>query len=459
MHSNPPKAFRSERERYDHEEAAPLPQPVRDPEWAEFIAEKPEAPEAGKVVTPGTHILKTWKQYFNDVKSGLKTFEIRKNDRNFKVGDTLILQEYDHEEQAITGEELTVQVTYIADWNQPEGQVVMSIKIHPCEAAAAQQNNLTCTHHTDAERKAAGCPVCAAKRLEQGEGPTDEEIEHELAADHQTNGAQTLCHRLRSLFAPALAKEQRRTDHAKKERDHWNEMTLRIEDDLVEARGEITRQKSLIAALNVSDNENARAAREAEKLAGQNAGFCAELQAKLSRVYRWIEHHNQDGFIDSKSHAENLDVIYDRVADQLDSTKQQESFARRSAEQAVKQRDELKAQVEIVTTELRKTQRENGSIYRDREHYSERLEIINAALTAAGWDVDKSPLTQVEFIAAKMEELEQARALIREAGDFLGRFGWVELKGLADAMERLGFHPIFEKLRVYCNPPAVDRKG
>jgi len=41
------------------------------------------------------HKLKTWNPYFSDIVEGKKTFEIRKNDRNYKVGDQLLLQEYD----------------------------------------------------------------------------------------------------------------------------------------------------------------------------------------------------------------------------------------------------------------------------------------------------------------------------------------------------------------------------
>ena len=37
------------------------------------------------------HNLKIKPQYFKDVVSGIKTFEVRKNDRNFKVGDLMVL--------------------------------------------------------------------------------------------------------------------------------------------------------------------------------------------------------------------------------------------------------------------------------------------------------------------------------------------------------------------------------
>lgn len=40
-----------------------------------------------------THELKILKPYFDAVVSGDKTFELRKDDRPYKIGDTLILRE------------------------------------------------------------------------------------------------------------------------------------------------------------------------------------------------------------------------------------------------------------------------------------------------------------------------------------------------------------------------------
>jgi len=53
-----------------------------------------------------THKLKTWPFYFRTVECGAKTFEIRKNDRGFKPGDTVILREWDNETGDYTGNEI-----------------------------------------------------------------------------------------------------------------------------------------------------------------------------------------------------------------------------------------------------------------------------------------------------------------------------------------------------------------
>lgn len=54
------------------------------------------------------HELKIFPQYFNEVLSGNKKFELRKDDRGFEVGDILILKEYRQGEADATGPELVV---------------------------------------------------------------------------------------------------------------------------------------------------------------------------------------------------------------------------------------------------------------------------------------------------------------------------------------------------------------
>ena len=59
------------------------------------------------------HYLKTIHQYFSEVEKGNKKFELRKNDRNFKVGDEVYLQEYCNETKTFSGKEIRVTITYI----------------------------------------------------------------------------------------------------------------------------------------------------------------------------------------------------------------------------------------------------------------------------------------------------------------------------------------------------------
>lgn len=73
------------------------------------------------------HKLKIQSEYFKEVCTGTKSFEIRKNDRNFKVGDTLLLQEFIPETQEYTGRIVERKIKYITDYAQQENYVVMAI--------------------------------------------------------------------------------------------------------------------------------------------------------------------------------------------------------------------------------------------------------------------------------------------------------------------------------------------
>lgn len=64
---------------------------------------------------PEVHDLKTWPAYFQAIVEGRKTFELRKNDRSFNVGDTLHLREFDAAAGQYTGREAKAKVTYMID--------------------------------------------------------------------------------------------------------------------------------------------------------------------------------------------------------------------------------------------------------------------------------------------------------------------------------------------------------
>ncbi len=59
------------------------------------------------------HQLKTWPEQFQSVMKGTKRHEVRINDRNFNVGDTLNLREFDPETSTYSGRAIEVRVTYI----------------------------------------------------------------------------------------------------------------------------------------------------------------------------------------------------------------------------------------------------------------------------------------------------------------------------------------------------------
>lgn len=73
-----------------------------------------------------THELKILPEYFEAVTSRRKQFEIRKNDRDYKVGDQLILREWDS--VRYTGDSYKAEITYITDYMQRDGYVVLGIR-------------------------------------------------------------------------------------------------------------------------------------------------------------------------------------------------------------------------------------------------------------------------------------------------------------------------------------------
>lgn len=63
---------------------------------------------------PKTHELKIWPSHFEEIKDRRKTFEIRFNDRDFAVGDTLILRECSPDTwKGYTGKKIKTNVTGI----------------------------------------------------------------------------------------------------------------------------------------------------------------------------------------------------------------------------------------------------------------------------------------------------------------------------------------------------------
>lgn len=62
-----------------------------------------------------THRLKTVNPYFQDIWNFKKLFEVRINDRDFKVRDKLVLLEYDPKANKYSGRGVFTSIDYILD--------------------------------------------------------------------------------------------------------------------------------------------------------------------------------------------------------------------------------------------------------------------------------------------------------------------------------------------------------
>lgn len=87
------------------------------------------------------HELKLASIYFNDVMAQNKNFEIRKNDRNFEIGDILSLSRYQNgsyrqRQDGQTYQEVDInqadtilrKITYISDYEQKDNIVVLGMR-------------------------------------------------------------------------------------------------------------------------------------------------------------------------------------------------------------------------------------------------------------------------------------------------------------------------------------------
>lgn len=71
-----------------------------------------EAQETGAPNDLRHHHLKTWPDFFRCIVSGEKTFELRFDDRGYRVGDVLVLREWRPTDKTFTGQEIRKRVTY-----------------------------------------------------------------------------------------------------------------------------------------------------------------------------------------------------------------------------------------------------------------------------------------------------------------------------------------------------------
>ena len=76
------------------------------------------------------HELKSWPLFFEETLLGVKNFEFRLNDRNYHVGDFLLLKEWNSKMEQYTGRKVTRRITYIfrGFFGLPENMVILGLE-------------------------------------------------------------------------------------------------------------------------------------------------------------------------------------------------------------------------------------------------------------------------------------------------------------------------------------------
>lgn len=107
---NKAEAEKTEEERYSEEQDA------IDRETAKKLREKADEEKMQQLPSQQekkVHDVKLGTTFFDDVKTGRKTFELQKNDRGYKEGDTIVLHEY--KDGAMTGRTITKKIVYMLE--------------------------------------------------------------------------------------------------------------------------------------------------------------------------------------------------------------------------------------------------------------------------------------------------------------------------------------------------------
>jgi hypothetical protein len=79
-----------------------------------------DSPPSDRSRAPIEHKVKSWPHLFEAALTGAKTHDLRRaEDRDYRVGDILRLQEFDPDTQRYTGRELRVRITYITSAQFP----------------------------------------------------------------------------------------------------------------------------------------------------------------------------------------------------------------------------------------------------------------------------------------------------------------------------------------------------
>ena len=85
-------------------------------------------------LTTSTHELKVWPACFEAVADGRKAFDVRLNDRDYQVGDALLLREYEPESEQYSGRTTDRWISYLMQggaFGLEPGWCVLGLAEHP----------------------------------------------------------------------------------------------------------------------------------------------------------------------------------------------------------------------------------------------------------------------------------------------------------------------------------------
>lgn len=80
------------------------------------------------------HCLKCWMEFFDAIRQQKKTFDVRRNDRDFQVGDEVVFQRLDPSKELPDGSCEIRRISYILHGNQfgiEEGFCVLGLELPP----------------------------------------------------------------------------------------------------------------------------------------------------------------------------------------------------------------------------------------------------------------------------------------------------------------------------------------
>lgn len=65
------------------------------------------------------HKVKSWPKFFQPLSEGVRTHELRRNDRRYEVGDVLEMHEFFSDTQTYSGRILSMRITSITSASEP----------------------------------------------------------------------------------------------------------------------------------------------------------------------------------------------------------------------------------------------------------------------------------------------------------------------------------------------------